>query len=127
MSDSTEASRVHDAVSLAAALRRTAVELLDGREVRSDRLALLLQYAASALVRQEKQARVAPPPAGAQRLEKVKERYSRAYERWGPEEDERLRELHGEGCSVKELSEILERQPSAIRSRLVRLSLERPV
>lgn len=51
---------------------------------------------------------------------KVREKHPRAYERWSDEEDVRLRALYEEGRTVMEIAEILQRQPSAISSRLKR-------
>lgn len=52
------------------------------------------------------------------RLEEIKKRYPRAYERWTPEEDTLLQEKYAQGMKLIELADIFERQPSAISSRL---------
>ena len=52
------------------------------------------------------------------RLEKIKERFSNAYESWKQDEDDTLRNLHSEDKSLNEIAKILGRQPSAIKSRL---------
>lgn len=58
------------------------------------------------------------------RMEKAKERYPRAYERWDAEDDARLRLLHREGNSIARIAVMLGRQPSAIRSRLKKQPLD---
>ncbi len=57
---------------------------------------------------------------GESRLDRLREKYPRAYLPWHKEEDVRLMELHVEGKKVNIIAEILERQPSAIRSRLAK-------
>ena len=57
------------------------------------------------------------------RMRLVKDQYPRAYEPWDKFEEQRLRELHDEGCSINEISTELQRQPGAIRSRLDKLPL----
>ena len=54
----------------------------------------------------------------------IKKKYVRAYEKWTVEEDEILKNGFPEGLGVSELSSILQRQPSAIISRLPRLGLK---
>jgi len=56
-------------------------------------------------------------------LEKIRQQYPRAYEKWVEEEDTYLKSNHSEGLNVQELSGILQRKPGAIRSRLVRFGL----
>ena len=56
------------------------------------------------------------------RLEKIKEKFNNAYEHWDKEEDEMLKSLyHSDKKSISEISFILRRQPSAIRSRLKKI------
>ena len=57
------------------------------------------------------------------RLEEIKRRHSMAYEKWTAAEEDRLRRMHSEGKSNYEIAEILQRQPSAISSRLGKLGL----
>lgn len=67
-----------------------------------------------------------PPREGmsyADRLEAVREEHPRAYEKWPPEEDESLANLFRSGLRLDEIAQRLQRQPSAIRSRLVKLGL----
>lgn len=56
-------------------------------------------------------------------VKRIREKYPRAYDRWNTDEDERLQREFKDGRSVKELSGLLGRQPSAIRSRLNKLGL----
>jgi hypothetical protein len=57
-------------------------------------------------------------------VDAARETHARAYERWTDEEDERLRKARADGLTRVQLSELFEREPSAIRSRLNRLGLE---
>jgi len=57
-----------------------------------------------------------------ERMRKIKSSYPRAYERWDPTEDETLGSLRRKGCTVPQIAEQLQRQPSAIRSRLAKLN-----
>jgi hypothetical protein len=57
------------------------------------------------------------------RLAQIRQAYPRAYEKWSHEEDTRLAELARSGKSVKEIAAKLQRQPSAIRSRMAKLNL----
>ena len=56
-------------------------------------------------------------------LETIRRRYPRAYEKWTEEDDIRLRIEYGSGVGVRALSQMFQRQPSAIRSRLRKLGL----
>jgi len=56
-------------------------------------------------------------------FEKIRQRYPRAYEKWTGDEDIRLQNEYNKGLNVQQLSEILQRQPSAIRSRLRKLGI----
>ncbi len=58
-----------------------------------------------------------------ERLAKIRAKYPKAYEKWTEDEDNLLRQKFKEGANSQELSEFFERQPSAIRSRLVKLGL----
>ena len=57
------------------------------------------------------------------KIQKIKEKYANAYERWEKTDDEKLEKHFCEGKSVIELSEIFMRQPSAIRARINKLEL----
>ena len=56
-------------------------------------------------------------------LEKIRQQYPRAYEKWVEEEDTYLKSKYSEGLNVQELAGILQRKPGAIQSRLLRLGL----
>ncbi|MGW4881809.1 hypothetical protein ACWEPI_35270 [Streptomyces sp. NPDC004262] len=57
-------------------------------------------------------------------VNEIRKQHSKAYERWTPEDDQLLLRLHAAGSGVDELAERFARQPSAIRSRLVKLGVE---
>lgn len=57
------------------------------------------------------------------RLKKIKENYTNAYEPWKQEDDEKLKSLISKNKTISEISQILKRQPSAIRSRLKKQGL----
>jgi len=61
-----------------------------------------------------------------ERLAEIKQAYPKAYQGWTSEEDVRLTERFHAAVSVKELAREFQRQPSAIRSRLAKLSLRAP-
>jgi hypothetical protein len=54
-------------------------------------------------------------------LGELRQRHARAYTPWSQEEDERLRQRHGQGASLATLAAEFQRQPGAIRSRLTKL------
>ena len=56
-----------------------------------------------------------------ERLSEIKLKHPKAYEKWTDEEDKKLRNLMKAKKSVQDISVILERQPSAIRSRIIKL------
>lgn len=62
------------------------------------------------------------PGVYAQRLAAIRAEFPRAYEKWTFDEDCQLRSMHANGVPVDEIAEVLQRQVSAIRSRLVKLS-----
>ena len=64
-----------------------------------------------------------PPVRGDSYLAKVRAQYPRAYDKWTEGEDALLVQKHSNGTSVHELSNLLHRQPSAIRSRLRKLGV----
>ncbi len=59
--------------------------------------------------------------SAAARLEAVRRSHPRAYEPWTVEEESKLLRFHGEGLSLAEIAAKLQRQRSAIASRLARL------
>jgi predicted transcriptional regulator len=54
-------------------------------------------------------------------MKKIHEKYKNAYKPWGKEEEQRLLNLFNEKKSISEISEVLERQPSAIEAKLIKL------
>ena len=56
------------------------------------------------------------------RLDEVRSRHPRAYERWTAEDDRRLLDLREAGWDEADLASEFDRQPSAIRARLRRLA-----
>ena len=56
-------------------------------------------------------------------LETIRRQFSKAYQRWSPEDDERLKRQFGSGLAVADLAKLFERNESAIRSRLRKLGL----
>lgn len=54
---------------------------------------------------------------------KVLEKYPNAYNPWDTKDDNLLKEKHKAGLSLKELSELFQRRPSAIRSRLKKMGV----
>ena len=56
-------------------------------------------------------------------VEDIRKEFSRAYEKWSPEEEEQLRQKYNEGLTVADLATFFERQPRAIRSRLAKIGL----
>ena len=63
------------------------------------------------------------PRWSAERLAEVRERYPCAYKKWTEVEESRLDHLVRTGASAKQIALELQRQPSAIRSRLNKLGL----
>jgi DNA-binding NarL/FixJ family response regulator len=59
----------------------------------------------------------------AERLARIKQKHSRAYERWTDEEDAQLRDAVQRGTAVSEIAQQLQRQPGAIRSRPAKLRI----
>ncbi len=60
----------------------------------------------------------------AARLQQIKQKHPRAYEKWTTEEDNELTTKARAGTDVLHLAWHFKRQPSAIRSRLAKLGLE---
>jgi hypothetical protein len=57
------------------------------------------------------------------RMAEIKAQHPNAYERWVPEDDSLLAEMHKAGTAIEAMAERFRRQPSAIRSRLAKLEL----
>jgi hypothetical protein len=55
--------------------------------------------------------------------EKIRQKHPRAYVKWSPEEDEKLKNEYVSGQQIGELAKQFQRQSSAIRSRLQKLGL----
>lgn len=65
-------------------------------------------------------------PNSGQRIDRIKSRYPKAYARWSEEEQEILAREFQAGNSVRELAELLNRQPGAVRIRLEKLGFIEP-
>ena len=61
------------------------------------------------------------------RIQEAKARYNRAYEPWTKKEDAELALLFGEGKTITEIGEKLQRQPGAIKLRVDKLNLTKAV
>lgn len=57
------------------------------------------------------------------RLDEIRKVHPRAYEKWSDEEDSQLAKLFQSGMNVKQIASTLQRQSSAICSRLNKLGL----
>ena len=67
------------------------------------------------------------PIKPAYNVEEKKREHARAYDKWSPEDDERLKEMYAAGHSVAELAKHFEQNNGAIRSRIKNLELDRGV
>ncbi|MGW1997453.1 helix-turn-helix domain-containing protein [Embleya sp. NPDC001921] len=56
-------------------------------------------------------------------VEEIRKRHGNAYQRWTPEDEQLLLELHAAGHGIDELARRFDRQPSAIRARLGKLGV----
>ncbi|MCU1542381.1 MAG: hypothetical protein JWM50_246 [Microbacteriaceae bacterium] len=56
-------------------------------------------------------------------VDRARTEHPRAFELWTDAEDDRLRDAHAKGMTRVQLSEMFERQPAAIRSRLYALGI----
>lgn len=63
------------------------------------------------------------PAAQAYSVDEVRKQHPNAYQRWTPEDEQLLLQLHASGSGVDELASRFARQPSAIRSRLAKLGV----
>jgi DNA-binding NarL/FixJ family response regulator len=63
------------------------------------------------------------PSAYEERLAKIRQVHPRAYEKWTEEEDAKLAQFVQSGYSVDEIASQLQRQPGAIRSRMLKRNL----
>lgn len=57
------------------------------------------------------------------RIDEIKDQYKKAYQKWNPQEENLLRLLFNDKLSIEDISSRLQRQPSAIRGRLIKLGL----
>jgi DNA-binding CsgD family transcriptional regulator len=64
-----------------------------------------------------------PSISNEERHAKIRQKYPRAYMSWSNEEERELINLFESNLSTKEIATQLQRQPSAIRSRLTKLGL----
>jgi hypothetical protein len=60
-----------------------------------------------------------------ERLARIKREYPRAYEPWSENEERHLEVMYAQNLSHEEMGHKLQRQPSAIRSRLARVGLDK--
>lgn len=58
------------------------------------------------------------------RLQDIRSRYQRAYERWTEGEDAQLRAMFTQHRTIQQMATRFQRQPSAIRARLSKLGLD---
>ncbi len=62
------------------------------------------------------------PKAGGKTLDEYRKADPRAYEKWTEEEEDALLELMKTGHTIRSAAELLQRKPSAIRSRFEKLN-----
>ena len=65
-------------------------------------------------------------PAGASRLDKLRQKHPNAYRPWSREEDDKLTAMFREGAKVSALVKEFGRQKGSINARLIRLGLVEP-
>jgi len=63
------------------------------------------------------------PEKPAYRISDIRSKHARAYERWSEADDNLLRQSVGDGSTVAQIANRLQRQRSAIRSRILKLNL----
>ncbi|MGB8687636.1 MAG: hypothetical protein WCD53_09915, partial [Microcoleus sp.] len=56
-------------------------------------------------------------------VEKIRQKYPRAYVKWSRDEDDNLKNEYASGQQIGDLAKRFQRQPAAIRSRLQKLGL----
>jgi hypothetical protein len=61
---------------------------------------------------------------GAYTLDEIHVQYPKAYAKWSPEDDEKIKDLYQSGKTIEELAPIFQRNVGAIESRLVKLGLK---
>jgi len=57
------------------------------------------------------------------RMDELRKKYPRAYEKWESEEEDKLIRLFNQGTPIRDIAKVLERQNGAIKARLKRLGL----
>ena len=67
---------------------------------------------------------VAAKKPGAFTFDEIHVNYPKAYVKWSPEDDEKLKDLYQYGKTTEELAPIFQRKVGAIESRLVKLGLK---
>lgn len=71
------------------------------------------------------QSQAGSPPAK-YHVSEIRHEHARAYAPWAAQDDNKLRQLFRSGANTAEMSTALQRQPGAIRSRLLKLNLTQP-
>lgn len=56
-------------------------------------------------------------------IQEIRQKYPKAYEKWTEKEDVHLKNEFNQGKTINELTDIFQRKPGAIRSRLKKLGL----
>ena len=62
-----------------------------------------------------------PPPQNPPRFAEIRQKHPRAYLPWEAAEDEKLKQLLQSGHTIAQIANQLQRQPSAIRTRIEKL------
>ena len=76
--------------------------------------------------RQKTEDELPPSPSAESAMEKARRKHARAYAPWSEKEDAELNALNTAGKSTAEIAGHLQRQPSAIRSRLAKMQANQP-
>lgn len=66
---------------------------------------------------------VGPEKEKAYSVTDIRKKHKQAYAKWATEDDERLKELHGQGRTANELAQVFGRKKGAIYSRLKKLGI----
>jgi len=64
------------------------------------------------------------PETSSSRVNRIRKAHANAYKKWTSEEDQSLCSRFNQGTDIDALATLLQRQPSAIRSRLSKLGLD---
>ena len=65
-----------------------------------------------------------PQPTPESAIDRIRRRHPKAYEPWSDEDEAHLIAMHAEGQRLSDMSDVPQRQPSALRSRLRRLKID---